>query len=452
MSDLDPRREVLARYKVRSVHDIERAFQMSEVTEPLFFFGRKEPVGRAVEILATPEKNGVIFGERGIGKSSLGHFMMSIARGNLEPLEYYGGRERLERRGKTIFGIKRSVEAISYNTVWIPGGELDSINSLFDKLSREIAALFDNGEKKKSFQLALNAQVLGTGGGVQFGMERERYDRPSLPPGRSGFEATIEAYRRAEPDRDLIIFIDEFDQVEHGEMIASQLKTQRRVRFVLIGIADSIGAIVSRHLSIARELEPIELKPMQRHELLDLIGGLLLALSDIVAMDRAQREILADISLGSPFICKGLLHHMVMTSIAGLSDFSSNTEAVDLSLRYMEDAFRSIGDIFTLYERLFQTAVADDPDDASRVLGGLATLGSTDAATLARSLGEDYSEEGISRFLVWLTKNGPRAQFVRRPTIRGGDKLAFADPVFRRFVRLRTAESLDIAKLPSSGS
>ncbi len=437
---LDPRREALSRYEVRSPQDIERAFQLSEVDDPLFFFGRDDAVRQAVGILSTPGRDGVIFGERGIGKSSVGRFMMRVARGHLGALDYYGGRERLQRPTRGFFGLRNGVDAISYNAVWVAGGELDAIGALYDKLAREVTALFAPGDRRRAFHVALGAQAHGFGGSVKVGVDREGYDRPPLPPGRLGFEATLAAYRQTEPDKDLVVFVDEFDQVAGAEQIALQLKNQPRVRFVLIGIASSLDALVSRHLSIARQLVPIELDPMTEEELEELVDGLCLALSDLVVMAPAERRRLALVADGSPFVCKALLHELVTESVAGLSDFSARGDAVPITgerLGAVLDRVQEVG-AFPLYERLYQQAIEADPTDGAAVLQALAARCTADAESVARDLGADFPVAGVERYLRWLVEEGPRGQFAKLPSVRSGDRYAFADPVFRRYARLRT--------------
>ena len=248
-----------------SAPDVERALNTafsphSPINQARFFLGRRQQLREVVDTVRTPGLHATIFGERGVGKTSLA----SIAK------EFLAG----------VVGISR-----------INCGETDSFGSV---LRRSVGAL----------QLSLvHAEPM-----VGFG-ERERsvvIDVASRLPGdETLLQPDDAAAMISELPPYVVLIFDEFDRLPRAQTAAfadfvkSLSDRGAAATVILVGVAQDIDALILSHASVERCLRQIPLPRMPDDELGEIVSVGLTEAGFGLASD-APRERILSVSQGFP--------------------------------------------------------------------------------------------------------------------------------------------------------
>lgn len=179
------------------------------------FHGRVEQILEIINSVAQPGTHVVLYGERGVGKTSLANVLSAF----LTP----------------IWGSTRPTVRINCTTD-------DNFKSIWTRVLQE--------------------------------MEKEIPDDRSL--GRAGPDAIRRILQNTVPPR-LIIF-DEFDRFEDDEALSLMADTIKALsdhavetRVIIVGVADSIDALIGEHESIQRAIAEVQLGRMEPNELIAII-------------------------------------------------------------------------------------------------------------------------------------------------------------------------------------
>jgi hypothetical protein len=192
------------------------------------FSGRGAQIADVFSVVAQPGQHAVVYGERGVGKTSLG-----LVAGQL-------------------------LASSNVLTAWATCDASDDFTSVWHKVLGEIGytttrAAIGFGERvKETTETA--AQLLGLG--------------PVTP---HTVREALEQIARGQP---LAIFLDEFDRFDDRDgrvLFADAIKalSDRVVpaTIVLIGVADSVGELIREHRSVERALVQIQMPRMSSSEL-----------------------------------------------------------------------------------------------------------------------------------------------------------------------------------------
>jgi Cdc6-like AAA superfamily ATPase len=194
------------------------------------FAGRIELVGDVVRAINQRGQHVILYGERGVGKTSLANVMKEILETNI-----------------TIVKINCDTE--------------DNFNSIWQKIFREIVITFKtrgmgfNSEDNKK-NISLN-EFLENGKDIH--PEDIRY--------------FLEIYPGV-----LVIIIDEIDRIKDTRtttLMADTIKTlsdhSLSSTLVLIGVSDSVEGLIQEHLSIERALVQVRMPRMSPEELSEIL-------------------------------------------------------------------------------------------------------------------------------------------------------------------------------------
>lgn len=238
------------------------------IDQPALFAGRTEQIMEVVNALIQRGQHVVLFGERGVGKTSLANILAEL--------------------GKLT--NKDVVASVRVNC-----DRADTFESIWRKLFRELTlAVEESGlgfaadTKKSVLTLDQMLPVNPTPEDVRFILDR--FSRRSL------------------------LVIDEFDRVESEKtraLIADTIKTlsdhSSLATLVLVGVADSVNHLIREHESIERALVQIRMPRMSRVELLEVISKGMASL-DLSIEDDAANEIVS-LSQGLPHFTHLLALH-----------------------------------------------------------------------------------------------------------------------------------------------
>lgn len=238
----------------------------TELDDPERFAGRSKQVRELADSLHLLGSTPLIYGDRGLGKSSLALQLRLIAMGNVELLHQLNA----ERLALPAGG--------NYLTFYVTC--TDATNSFQDLLQALVNA-------------AESVELAGSGDATQL---IDRVTRRRLTLKFVEVESTkkfaVESQRLSYQDLNLeeklvqlselltltygqpvLFVIDELDRMESTEGLASFLKAAsgKNLKFVLVGIASNVSDLLSDHQSLERRLQPVRVPLMDVKELAQIV-------------------------------------------------------------------------------------------------------------------------------------------------------------------------------------
>lgn len=251
------------------------------VTDQNIFSGRKEQLKECCSILETHGLHGIIYGERGVGKTSFA---------NIIPIFIGYG---LIVEGKPDDIIVNQVGKT--NVIKVECSSSDTFESLIKSLYSKI-------------EITKAKEKIGFGNGQEY--DEETVPLISIIPETASFlpQHVAEVFRQL-PGKNFII-IDEFDRLQKGKFniadftdflkALSDVGDASSVHFLIIGVGESVSAIIGEHASVERNLTQIHMKTMTELEIKDIIKK---------GMKKLGMEISTKITENIISICCGYPHY-----------------------------------------------------------------------------------------------------------------------------------------------
>lgn len=240
------------------------------VTERSKFAGRLGVLARLIEILEEQRSHVVIYGERGIGKTSLVHILAEIAR---------------ESR---------------YLVVYASCGAFSDFEDIFRAVLRDIPQLYLRD---------VDPTVLGENHGSLSDRLPESFDARQL----GEMLAQVTGTR-------VIIVLDEYDRAESdqfrqsvAELIKNLSDRAARVQLVLAGVASNLQQLIGYIPSIRRNIIGLPMPRLSGEEVRSLIR--IGENSAGVAFDEDAVQAIEALSNGSPYLVRLVSHHASMIAL-----------------------------------------------------------------------------------------------------------------------------------------
>ncbi|RYC66939.1 ATP-binding protein [Spirosoma sordidisoli] len=227
-------------------------------SEKSFFAGRKTLLQDAVKAVNTPGVSVVLYGERGIGKTSAAWQLYDLLQGdktlyklwNTKPIE-------LRYKFKCVWVKCReymsSTEDILLKLL-MPSSERSTFYDVFPNV-------FNNDRFLESIKLKFKIDLKVVGAEVEnFEKAKDNfYEQAKTLLDKkvaihSIFEEVLLEIKRQDPESEVIIFVDEIDRIQEKKGLGSLIKDTDHAKFVFIGIAESLNSLIADHKSIARKL------------------------------------------------------------------------------------------------------------------------------------------------------------------------------------------------------
>jgi hypothetical protein len=272
--------------------------------------GRKEQIYKLVDVVHQQGKHGIIFGERGVGKTSLAN---TFALG-------------LNSKTKKLLLIK------------INADPNDSYASLWKKIFKRLSYTCDQNGVTVIRHISDDYAGDITPDDVQ--IELSVFSQNSIP----------------------IIIIDEFDRVENSTvnlLMADTIKALAdyavNCTLLIIGVAEDISKLISSHESVSRQLVQIKMPRMHRDELVKIITDRLIPM---------QMTIDEDVLWGIPFLSSGLPYFTHLLGMhcgrAAIKDCRMRIEKKDFNIG-MSNALKEVDQ--TLTERYNAAIISKRPKE-----------------------------------------------------------------------------------------
>ena len=245
-------------------------FPGQHIEDPKWFAGRKFDIERALKSLCSPGASIVVFGERGVGKSSFVEMVKLIATGNSHLLYKYNFQKQFphDKFKYKIISIECDAEAnttakVLQRLITSPLGIKSIVSSRIEKIESTV---------KDKYSLDL-LKIFALGTESESKVTSAEFKEDSIFELFTNLVLTI-SKNVLNPNEGLLIVIDEFDLVEDSYKMASLIKTlsKNNVKFLISGIAESYEQLLKGHTSVSRQLVygRINIGPMTPIEIADV--------------------------------------------------------------------------------------------------------------------------------------------------------------------------------------
>ncbi|MES2492648.1 MAG: ATP-binding protein [Pseudomonadota bacterium] len=359
---------------------LRRAFTPSQpVSNVAMFAGRSAIVTRLIRGIEDQQLHVVIYGERGIGKTSL------------------------------LRVLGRLADEAKYIVCYTSCGEGSSFSDLFRSIASSIPLLFHSEYEPTQAEIESGGTLADL-----------------LPPGEITPHQVSDLFARLSSTRVLVI-LDEFDRSPSGafrRMIAELIKNlsdrSTRVQVVIAGVAGNLAELIEHIPSIRRNILGLQVPNMNADEVSELIerGSNTCGLT---YSDEAI-ELITHISCGLPYIASLLSQHAGITALDRKSTSVTDQDvisALDLVVdearqRLSESSLRSIQRVQARGEGDALLKLADIAlhragviDLVERPADGRSLVQVAESSKLFKPFGEEdgerfrFVEEGIPVYL-WM--------------------------------------------------
>lgn len=257
----------LSQDEARTKHgQISAAFSpAAPVSRKSLFAGRTEQIGKLVEVVYQTGRHGIIYGERGVGKTSLAAVMADILRvSSGEDQQILTARANCDGTDDYSSMWRKVFDQIQFREERDEIGFTDRVSTE----TRSLSELLPSDEETTPADVTRVLRMFANG---------------SLP----------------------VLFFDEFDRVEDDqtkELLSDTIKAASdqliEATVVLVGVADSVEELIEWHQSIERAVAQIRIPRMSQDELGEIIDkGLEQAEMEISG---AARDRILQLSQGLP--------------------------------------------------------------------------------------------------------------------------------------------------------
>jgi Cdc6-like AAA superfamily ATPase len=376
------------------------------VDEQSLFAGRKNELRQVIDAINQPGQHVLIFGERGVGKTSLANVLATRVTSGSPAVTVIAPRVNCDT-------------ADDYSSVW-----------------RKVLS---------KIQIIQQRRFAGFG----------RSDEPVSGPARRVDETlpqkiTTEDVRRelsnVGENNALLVIIDEFDRIKSAQtrrLFSDTIKTLSDhdvpATIVFVGVADTVGSLIDEHHSVARAIAQVRMPRMTPTELKEIVEKGLTRLQ-MTMSDSAVSEI-ALLSQGLPFYvhlvalcaCREALDDTMRTvSMAHLErGISKALTQVQQSLKDAYHQATASPQRGNLYAHVLLACALAEPDDQ-----GYFTAGAV-REPLRRITNESYDIPTFARHLKMFADRS-RGEVLRRTGTKHRIRYRFDDPLMQPYILMRS--------------
>lgn len=203
------------------------------VSEQSLFAGRNEEIRRVVDVINQRGRHAVIYGERGVGKTSLANII--------------------------------STKIVSSRETVAPRVNCDSTDT-FPSLWRKVFSEVDLLKKRRQapgFQMTIYEETVQAASVVKDDFTPDQVRRVLTLLGE---------------DKLIILVFDEFDRIQDEDTRRAMADTIKSLSdhdveatIIIVGVGDSVDEIIAEHRSIERALDQIQMPRMTRKEVFELL-------------------------------------------------------------------------------------------------------------------------------------------------------------------------------------
>ncbi|MBK04877.1 MAG: hypothetical protein CL920_13465 [Deltaproteobacteria bacterium] len=421
----------------------ENGFTSDVIKSPDRFVGRTNLVMSCLRVLNSEHSLIVIYGKRGVGKSSLLRQIQQIATGDFTlpkkmSLQYLISEK--QRKYLTVYyqcdSLIDGCDELLLRLVNDQDGE-DGLLRLVPDDGKELVEF----SRAKSVNAGADLKIVKWG---TQGVETSRYAR--TVPGDvvqtfRNFLNSIITHQLNKYGKDgILILIDEFDVIKNKHGIGSLIKslTSDKIKFAICGIADDVSSLVEDHHSVERLLEEGSMPVLQmpHSECLQILNRAEELFDNEIKFVGEAKEKISQLSSGYPYLVqlfgKACIHELNKYGKSEVDEFVLNAvlnaikkgEAFpSLETKYQ----RAIGNSEQRQLLLHLLSEEEDNREQQDLEMGLVYLKNVRKEAVGLEI------ENMDQIIPRLVdkKYGPVLSKIRKGVYE------FVDPVFRIYVNLR---------------
>ncbi|NQE35184.1 ATP-binding protein [Microcoleus asticus] len=377
----------------------------SPILEKNLFAGRQEQVAKILRAITTPSQHAILYGERGIGKTSLANVIPSylgeITGQNAIVTKVICTRdEDFKSLWKSTFDQillprNQSQERIGYNR--------EPENKI---VSQKLSDFMQWGEEITAKKIG---EILGN-------------------------------FR----EQSMLFIFDEFDTIQNtatkrrfAEVIKTVSDQSSRCTVLLVGIGETITDLIGEHQSIERCIMQISLQKMEDKELKEIIENGLSKLE--ISIENTIKEEIVKLSQGLAYYTHLLCRYILEDMIFQKKDLIGKDELTNGILRCVDNAHESIKNSYqlavtsnksTMFKDVLQACVLIKEDEYG-------TFKASDLQEpLSRIRGEDIRTEQYQHHIGKLCKQ-EKGSILKRVGTKGNHRYKFRNPLFKTYVQLK---------------
>lgn len=307
-SDIDYQKEA-ERYqaikaRVAEAHSIFTPTQPVQLRE--IFSGRTDQLFECINITEQVGLHGILYGERGVGKTSIANMVHIISKTDEEN------------------SMVQKLECASTDT--------------FAKIIRQVYS---------GIKVTVVRQECGFG---TEGATEESISLTKLLPEKPSYDSKDVATVLAQTNKKMLVILDEFDRLDQSifslssftELLKILSDTHVPVNFLIVGVGESVEQIIGNHPSIVRNLSQIKLGSMLDSEIKHLVSTGMKKLG--VLIDETLVNRIAEFSCGYPHYAHLLSLHAVVNALRaerGSIDAADLDFAVSRALTKAQESIRN---------------------------------------------------------------------------------------------------------------
>jgi len=410
----------------KEIQDIER------------FAGRVDALDALSGALQAEGAQLVLYGQRGIGKSSLARVLGQLAQNE---------KVAISRLSEAPF------KKFDYLVVSVTCDDsISTVEKLLVRLLTDDQALapwipFKVEQKTTSGKIEgqLNVKVIKLKGSAGDSIT-ERQTEVEADVTSTFINACSNLVGSGVATDGLLIIVDEFDRINNKSGIASLLKSlgPERITFAFVGVAGDLNELIADHESVVRQLADgaIPVPPMREIELAEIISRAMTALGDKYSFDLGAITWITRIARGHPFYVHLIGKHALLRAIS----LKSDTVTEEIAKEALADiAFKGSAPI---QEALYKKSVGHSYVRET-ILKRFASVDSDEIYTtdlygdIAKELGIDSSAISVYVGQLANDKYGSVIEKVRDRYYRFQDSLFKAYAAARPFERKKGDKEVD---------
>ena len=263
--------------RVRAAGEVQRVFTpAAPVRERQLFAGRSSQMNKLVMAINNAGQHAVIYGEPGVGKTSLGKIMLKA--------------------------LDRSKSIVS---IYVSCAQADDFTSICRKAFSKV-------------EITTTSKSLG----FQAETQRQAIPLTELLPKGGAFsqEDVAEVLTRlTDSGSRVVLFVDEFDRAKSrargpfAELVKALSDNENPVTLVFIGVAENVEQLIAAHRSTERNLLQVRMPRMSTDELSEIVQLGLKTLS--MQIDPIALQRIAVLSRGLPHFTHLVAQHAAVSSV-----------------------------------------------------------------------------------------------------------------------------------------
>jgi len=283
----------------------------TEVQDLERFAGREEELQTLGRALESEGVQIAIYGNRGIGKSSLARLLERMASGDVQVLDRLRARPGVDFDFLTVFfRCDDSVTTIPRLLLRLLSDE--------DALAPWVPFRVVKREGGDETSGKLDVKVISLGGSTKSSITEAAQEMETDVV--SVFNNALRTIRESGAAKSgVLLIIDEVDRIKDRTGLASLLKTlgPQGVTFALVGVATTIQELITEHESVARQLTDgaVLVPPMSEKEMNEIIDRAEALLEHRYRFDPEARAWIARIARGHPFYVHLVGKHSLLKTI-----------------------------------------------------------------------------------------------------------------------------------------